>query len=87
MPPLPVMGTKSLHPRLVSIPGRSVPGLPYVRHGRTAAMLRCVSTPCLTLGEARTAFYATGLISYFYILTFFIGSGAMVLVGQDVIAA
>ncbi|KAF0234394.1 MAG: soluteNa+ symporter SSS [Desulfovibrionaceae bacterium] len=33
----------------------------------------------------KSVFYATGFISYFYILTFIIGFGAMVLVGQDVI--
>jgi cation/acetate symporter len=30
-------------------------------------------------------FYATGFISYFYILTFIIGFGAMAIVGQDVV--
>ena len=36
--------------------------------------------------EARkSVFVATGFIGYFYILTFIIGFGAMVLVGQDVI--
>ncbi|WP_243312555.1 cation/acetate symporter ActP [Fundidesulfovibrio agrisoli] len=34
----------------------------------------------------KSVFYATGFISYFYILTFIIGFGAMVLVGQDVIS-
>lgn len=42
-----------------------------------------------TVPDARTArasvFYATGLISYFYILTFIIGFGAMMLVGPDAI--
>lgn len=33
----------------------------------------------------RSVFYATGLIGYFYILTFIIGFGAMAIVGQDVI--
>ncbi|MFZ5427027.1 MAG: cation/acetate symporter ActP [Thermodesulfobacteriota bacterium] len=33
----------------------------------------------------KSVFYATGFISYFYILTFIIGFGAMVLVGQDII--
>ncbi|MCS6823103.1 MAG: sodium/solute symporter [Cytophagaceae bacterium] len=37
--------------------------------------------------EARkSVFVATGFIGYFYILTFIIGFGAMVLVGQDVIS-
>ncbi len=35
----------------------------------------------------KSVFVATGLIGYFYILTFFIGFGAMVLVGQDVISS
>lgn len=43
-----------------------------------------------TVKDAQTArksvFYATGLIGYFYILTFVIGFGAMVLVGQPQIA-
>lgn len=42
-----------------------------------------------TVPDARQArqsvFYATGFIGYFYILTFIIGFGAMVLVGQDLI--
>jgi cation/acetate symporter len=33
----------------------------------------------------RSVFLATGFIGYFYILTFIIGFGAMVLVGQDVV--
>ncbi|NCC24227.1 MAG: cation/acetate symporter ActP [Deltaproteobacteria bacterium] len=43
-----------------------------------------------TVPDAKTArtsvFYATGFIGYFYILTFTIGFGAMVIVGQDVIS-
>lgn len=35
----------------------------------------------------KSVFIATGLIGYFYILTFVIGFGAMVLVGQDVISS
>ena len=35
----------------------------------------------------RSAFYATGLIAFFYLLTFVLGFGAMVLVGQKTIAA
>ena len=35
----------------------------------------------------KSVFIATGFIGYFYILTFIIGFGAMVLVGQDVIAS
>ncbi len=34
----------------------------------------------------KSVFIATGFIGYFYILTFFIGFGAMVLVGQDAIS-
>lgn len=34
----------------------------------------------------KSVFIATGLIGYFYILTFVIGFGAMVLVGQDVVS-
>lgn len=44
-----------------------------------------------TVPDARQArksvFVATGLIGYFYILTFFIGFGAMVLVGQNIISS
>lgn len=43
-----------------------------------------------TVPDAKTArksvFYATGLIGYFYILTFVIGFAAMVLVGREVVA-
>jgi cation/acetate symporter len=44
-----------------------------------------------TVPEARAArssvFYATGLIAYFYLMTFVLGFGAMVLVGPDAIRA
>ncbi len=44
-----------------------------------------------TVPDARQArksvFVATGFIGYFYILTFIIGFGAMVLVGQDVVSS
>jgi cation/acetate symporter len=44
-----------------------------------------------TVPEARAArssvFYATGLIGYFYLMTFVLGFGAMVLVGPDAIRA
>ncbi len=44
-----------------------------------------------TVPDARAArtsvFYATGLIGFFYLLTFVLGFGAMVLVGPDVITA
>jgi cation/acetate symporter len=35
----------------------------------------------------KSVFVATGLIGYFYILTFIIGFGAMVIVGQDVVSS
>ncbi len=35
----------------------------------------------------KSAFYATGLIAFFYLLTFILGFGAMVLVGQKEIVA
>ncbi len=35
----------------------------------------------------KSVFLATGLIGYFYILTFIIGFGAMVLVGQDIVSS
>src|SRR5207248_9216385 len=35
----------------------------------------------------RSVFYATGFIGFFYLLTFILGFGAMVLVGQDSIKA
>ncbi len=54
-------------------------GLPHI-------LMRFYTVP--DAKEARkSVFYATGLISYFYILTFIIGFGAMVLVGQDVITS
>ncbi|WP_031387522.1 sodium:solute symporter family transporter [Desulfonatronum thiodismutans] len=54
-------------------------GLPHI-------LMRFYTVP--DAKEARkSVFYATGLIGYFYILTFTIGFGAMVIVGQDVIAA
>jgi cation/acetate symporter len=35
----------------------------------------------------RSVFFATGFIGYFYLLTFIIGFGAMVIVGQDVVSS
>jgi len=53
-------------------------GLPHI-------LMRFYTVP--DAKEARkSVFYATGFIGYFYILTFTIGFGAMVLVGQDVIS-
>jgi cation/acetate symporter len=52
-------------------------GLPHI-------LMRFYTVP--NAQEARkSVFYATGFIGYFYILTFTIGFGAAVLVGQDVI--
>jgi cation/acetate symporter len=52
-------------------------GLPHI-------LMRFYTVP--DAKEARkSVFYATGLIAYFYILTFTIGFGAMIMVGQDVI--
>lgn len=52
-------------------------GLPHI-------LMRFYTVPDAKAAR-KSVFYATGLISYFYILTFIIGFGAMVLVGQDVI--
>ncbi len=52
-------------------------GLPHI-------LMRFYTVP--NAQEARkSVFVATGLIGYFYILTFIIGFGAMVIVGQDLI--
>lgn len=52
-------------------------GLPHI-------LMRFYTVP--SAKEARkSVFVATGFIGYFYILTFIIGFGAMVIVGQDVI--
>lgn len=52
-------------------------GLPHI-------LMRFYTVP--DAKEARkSVFYATGFIGYFYILTFIIGFGSMVLVGQDLI--
>jgi len=54
-------------------------GLPHI-------LMRFYSVP--DAKEARkSVFVATGLIGYFYILTFFIGFGAMMLVGREAITA
>lgn len=53
-------------------------GLPHI-------LMRFYTVP--DAKEARkSVFVATGFIGYFYILTFIIGFGAMVLVGQDIIS-
>jgi cation/acetate symporter len=52
-------------------------GLPHI-------LMRFYTVPDAKAAR-KSVFYATGLIGYFYILTFIIGFGAMVLVGQDVI--
>jgi cation/acetate symporter len=54
-------------------------GLPHI-------LMRFYTVP--NSKEARkSVFVATGFIGYFYILTFIIGFGAMILVGQDVIGS
>jgi cation/acetate symporter len=53
-------------------------GLPHI-------LMRFYTVPDAKAAR-KSVFYATGLIGYFYILTFIIGFGAMVLVGQDMIA-
>ena len=54
-------------------------GLPHI-------LMRFYSVPDAKQAR-KSVFVATGLIGYFYILTFFIGFGAMMLVGRDVISA
>jgi cation/acetate symporter len=53
-------------------------GLPHI-------LMRFYTVPDAKAAR-KSVFYATGFISYFYVLTFIIGFGAMALVGQDVIA-
>lgn len=52
-------------------------GLPHI-------LMRFYTVPHAEAAR-KSVFYATGFIGYFYILTFIIGFGAMVLVGQNVI--
>jgi cation/acetate symporter len=54
-------------------------GLPHI-------LMRFYSVPDARQAR-KSVFVATGLIGYFYILTFFIGFGAMMLVGRDAITA
>lgn len=54
-------------------------GLPHI-------LMRFYTVPDAKAAR-KSVFYATGLIGYFYILTFTIGFGAMVIVGQKSIAA
>jgi cation/acetate symporter len=54
-------------------------GLPHI-------LMRFYTVPDAKAAR-KSVFVATGFIGYFYILTFFIGFGAMVLVGQDVIGS
>ncbi len=54
-------------------------GLPHI-------LMRFYSVPDAKQAR-KSVFIATGLIGYFYILTFFIGFGAMLLVGKDLITA
>ncbi len=53
-------------------------GLPHI-------LMRFYTVPDAKAAR-KSVFYATGFISYFYVLTFIIGFGAMTLVGQDVIS-
>jgi cation/acetate symporter len=53
-------------------------GLPHI-------LMRFYTVPDAKAAR-KSVFVATGFIGFFYILTFIIGFGAMVLVGQDVIA-
>jgi len=53
-------------------------GLPHI-------LMRFYTVPDAKAAR-KSVFYATGLIGYFYILTFIIGFAAMVLVGRDVVA-
>jgi cation/acetate symporter len=53
-------------------------GLPHI-------LMRFYTVPDAKAAR-KSVFYATGLIGYFYILTFIIGFAAMVLVGRDMIA-
>ncbi len=52
-------------------------GLPHI-------LMRFYTVPDAKAAR-KSVFYATGLIGYFYILTFIIGFGAMVIVGQEAI--
>ncbi|MGQ0561404.1 MAG: sodium:solute symporter family transporter [Gemmatimonadota bacterium] len=52
-------------------------GLPHI-------LMRFYTVPDARAAR-RSVFYATGLIGFFYLLTFILGFGAMVLVGPDVI--
>jgi cation/acetate symporter len=54
-------------------------GLPHI-------LMRFYSVPDAKQAR-KSVFIATGLIGYFYVLTFFIGFGAMLLVGKDLITA
>jgi cation/acetate symporter len=54
-------------------------GLPHI-------LMRFYTVPD-SKAARKSVFYATGLIGYFYILTFIIGFSAMVLVGRDVVAS
>jgi cation/acetate symporter len=54
-------------------------GLPHI-------LMRFYSVPDAKQAR-KSVFVATGFIGYFYILTFFIGFGAMLLVGKDLITA
>ena len=54
-------------------------GLPHI-------LMRFYTVPDAKAAR-KSVFYATGLIGFFYLLTFILGFGAMVLVGPDAIKA
>lgn len=54
-------------------------GLPHI-------LMRFYTVPDAQAAR-KSVFYATGFISYFYVLTFIIGFGAMMLVGRDAITS
>ena len=54
-------------------------GLPHI-------LMRFYTVPN-SIAARKSVFYATGLIGFFYLLTFILGFGAMVLVGPDAIRA
>jgi cation/acetate symporter len=75
--------------KLVSNPGDAISlgmALMFGTAGLPHILMRFYTVP--DARSARTSvFYATGLIGFFYLLTFILGFGAMVLVGPDAIRA
>ncbi|HDQ40753.1 MAG TPA: cation/acetate symporter ActP [Desulfonatronum sp.] len=82
-------GSKVLEPGgLVSNPWDAVSlgiALMFGTAGLPHILMRFYTVPDAKQAR-KSVFYATGFIGYFYILTFTIGFGAMVIVGQDVIS-